>query len=115
MVVTVTKALKEQYQKHLILPISLPCRPYFRHIVQGIKDFEPEFYHFCLIASEASLARRIRARDGEAGAWALRQIPRCVKAFKDPEFEERLNTDIMSLENITETIFSRIVGRACFE
>jgi hypothetical protein len=110
MVVTVTQALHTQYQRHLILPISLPCHAYFQHIVQGLRTFEPEFYHFCLMASETTLSQRIRAREGEseAGKWAHRQIPRCLKAFMAPEYEEKLDTDTFPLEVIVNTITARI-------
>ncbi len=108
MVVTVTRALTEHYQRHLIMPISLPCQTYFHDIVHGITQFEPEFYHFCLLASEATLATRLMERHGEAREWALQQIPRCVQAFTAPEYEEKLDTDIHPLEEIVTKIFTRI-------
>jgi hypothetical protein len=108
MVVTVTRALYEQYHKHLILPISLPCPRYFQAIVDGICAFESNFLHFCLIASATTLEQRLRDRDGEAGTWARQQISRCLKAFEAPEYEEKLDTDALPLEDIVHTIFTRI-------
>ena len=114
MVVTVTRALKKQYQRHLILPISLPCQTYFQDIVEGLTALDSEFYHFCLLASETTLAQRIHARDGdsESGIWARRQIPRCVQAFKSPKYEEKLDTESFSIEQIVETIARRVTQPA---
>ena len=109
MVVYVTRALKSQYQKHLIMPIALPCKQYFQEIVQGIQQFEPEFYHFCLLASEATLTKRLMERDGKTNAWPRKQISRCLRAFEAPEYEVKLHNDNTSLEKIVQIIYARIM------
>ena len=71
-VIEVARQLHQQYKRHLIVPMSIPIPEYFQQIKAGFFEFEPELYHFCLMASALTIQRRLQQRGDAPGGWPER-------------------------------------------
>lgn len=107
LVVTTAKLLKETYGRTLIVPMTVWYEPYFDEIIEGLRQIEPNFHHFCLIATQETLRQRIHSRDF-AQEWSLQNIDRCTKAFCAPKFAKHIETDSKTPDEITIEILSSV-------
>lgn len=106
--VKVASELKQKYNKHLIVPMTIYKTPNFEYIHQGLQSLDPDLYHFCLIASEETIQGRLRARGDQLGGWSFQQTERCAAALRDNRFQEHIVTDELDTRGIIEIIMKRI-------
>jgi uridine kinase len=62
LVVKVANELKQKYNKHLIVPMTIYKHQNFEYIHSGFKNIDKDTYHFCLIASVETLHKRLSER-----------------------------------------------------
>ncbi|MEO6893276.1 MAG: AAA family ATPase [Ktedonobacteraceae bacterium] len=93
--ITTARLLKETYGRHLVMPMTIWHRPYFDEIIGGLRAIEPDFYHFCLTATEKTLYERLQARGDspEVFRWCWKQDEQCLAAFQSPAFAVHIATD----------------------
>lgn len=108
LVVQVAEHLKRQYNKHLIVPMTIFNKEYFQYIYEGFKNIDQETYHFCLIAEEATIHERLRFRGEKEGNWCFQQTSKCVAAFQTEQFALKIKTDGKSIDDIVKEIKSEI-------
>jgi broad-specificity NMP kinase len=108
LVVKTAEALIELYGKHLIVPMAIYNRKYFRHIYEGLKSIDKQTYHFCLVAKRETIHGRLRSRGEDEGNWCYLQAEKCIEAFQDPLFENRIQTDGLSPKEIVAIIAKSI-------
>ncbi|WP_226002722.1 AAA family ATPase [Paenibacillus sp. BJ-4] len=108
--VSIAKELKQKYNKHLIVPMTIYKPINYDYIYHGFKDIDEELYHFCLIASEETLRKRLTMRGDIIGGWQFQQIDKCVNAFRSNKFEEHIVTDKLNTDEIIDVILKRIGG-----
>lgn len=108
--VNIAKEMKHKYNKHLIVPMTIYKPINYDHIYHGFKDIDEELYHFCLIASEETLRKRLTMRGDIIGGWQFQQIDKCVSAFRSNKFEEHIVTDKLNTDDIIDVILKRIGG-----
>lgn len=110
LVVTTARLLKQTYGRTLVMPQTIWYRPYFDEIMDGLRQCEPDFYHFCLTASAETIHRRLSNREHtpEARIWIEQRIQRCVSAFESPAFAVQIATDDKTPEAIVDEILTRI-------
>jgi chloramphenicol 3-O-phosphotransferase len=106
--VQVADLLKMKYGKHLIVPMTIIHKDYFRYIFNGFKEIDEQTYHFCLIAKHETIHERLRKRGEIEGNWCFQQVQKCVEAHQDKCFEEHIMTDGVSVEEIAAYIGKRI-------
>ena len=108
-VATLADALHQNPGRVAIVPMTLANKAYFQEIMAGLAEKEVEVRHFTLVASPATLRRRIRWRlDRPASRkWALAQIDRCVAALADPAFEIHLSADARPIAAIAQEILEQ--------
>ncbi|MFC5701633.1 AAA family ATPase [Cohnella faecalis] len=100
------KYIDAEYDGILIVPMTVANPLYFNEIIGSLRNDGIVVNHFTLCASKEVLLRRLRSR-GEGGqSWAARQIDRCLAGFEDEAFRHHLQTDLMSIEAVAETIAS---------
>jgi hypothetical protein len=106
--VNIARELKRKYNKHLIVPMTIYKSEYFDYIYRGFKELDNELYHFCLIASEDTLKKRLTIRGDVVGGWQFQQIDKCVNAFRDSKYKDFILTDELSTSEILSTILKKI-------
>jgi chloramphenicol 3-O-phosphotransferase len=111
LVVETARHLLKTYKRTLIVPMTLWNRDYFLEIMDGLRTFEPQLFHFCLTATESTLLKRIQNRPSspQAYAWGCERIERCVSAFQDDMFAVQLSTDDRTPEELVAEILAHVV------
>lgn len=105
--VQTAEALQHQYYKHLIVPMTIYKPHIFEYIVHGFQRMDNQVHHFCLMASEDTIHKRLTGRGDEANGWTFQQTVKCVEAFKNARFEEHIITDEMTSDEVVSTILLR--------
>lgn len=95
LVVTVASMLKEGYGRTLIMPMTIWHKPYFEEIIGGLRQIEPDFHHFCLLAPEETIHRRLTQRGNppEQYPWLQERVERCTESLHAPEFATHIDTN----------------------
>lgn len=105
--VETARQLYQQYQRHLIVPMTLAFPEYFQQIKTGLAEVESDLHHFCLMASDQTLRQRLRERGDTPGGWTEQQMSRCQEAFASPQYEVYVDTDHLNTEAVVEFILAR--------
>ncbi|WEK56006.1 MAG: AAA family ATPase [Candidatus Cohnella colombiensis] len=100
--------VKRQYNRHLIVPMTLYKIHNFEYIYNGFRSLDEEVYHYCLIASEATIRQRLHTRGDTPEGWTYQQIDKCANALRDNRFQEHIDTDQLDSEQVIEQILNRI-------
>ncbi|GCE29103.1 tunicamycin resistance protein [Dictyobacter alpinus] len=112
LVIETARVLKQVYGRTLIIPIALWHRPYLEEITTGLRQLDPNLYHFCLTARKETLLNRLAQRQHEhteqALAWIQERIDRCVLAFDAPGFDVQIPTDDKQPAEIVTEILTHI-------
>lgn len=108
LVVKVANELKQKYDKHLIVPMTIYKSQNFEYIYNGFKNIDNDLYHFCLIASEQTLHKRLTERGDKPGGWTFQQSEKCKNILRDVIFEEHIVTDELDKDEIIDKIILRI-------
>lgn len=95
----------------VIVPMTIVRDDYFDEIV-GTLRADSDLRHYTLVASAATLRRRLRSRLETVGSlvfggdetWAVRQIDRCVTTLTDARYATHIATDDRGLDEVVETI-----------
>ncbi|MFW6599935.1 AAA family ATPase [Propionibacteriaceae bacterium Y2011] len=93
-----------------IVPMTIIRADYFDEVVGGLRDRGHDVRHFALVASTATVRRRLRGRgEGIIGhSWASRRIDEGLRSLQDPKFADHIPTDSLTIAQVAETI-----GRMC--
>ncbi|TXK80669.1 AAA family ATPase [Paenibacillus sp. N3.4] len=110
--VNIARELNQKYNKHLIIPMTIYKPINFEYISRGLEEIDNELYHFCLIASEETLRKRLTVRGDTIGGWQFQQIEKCVNAFRDSKFEKHIVTDELDTSEIINRILMNIEGNS---
>lgn len=108
LVVETAKQIKEQYNTHLIVPMTIRNHAYFTHISEGFKALDHEVYSFCLAASKETIHRRLVGRGEESGNWCFQQTTSCLEAYDKYEFGFRVDTEDKTVEEVVREILSQL-------
>jgi tRNA uridine 5-carbamoylmethylation protein Kti12 len=108
LVVKVANELKLKYNKHLIVPMTIYKLQNYEYIYNGFKNIDKELYHFCLIASEQTLFKRLTERGDKPGGWTFKQSEKCMNILRDNRFEEHIVTDNLDKNEIIDKILKRV-------
>ena len=106
--VEVAMRLFNQYKRPMIVPMTLAHIPYFAEIKGGLSQITPNFHHFCLTASTATIHQRLIERGDEPGSWTFQQSVRCVAAHQDPIFSEQIDSEDKNPQQIQDYILSQL-------
>ena len=96
----------------MIVPMTLVRDEYLDEIIGGLRSDGAQVCHFSLIASPATLRRRLRLRSGYGLArltgrdesWAIRQIDRCVAALESNRYATQIDTNDQAIDDVVERI-----------
>lgn len=108
MVIILASEIKQQYNKHLIVPMTIRNVEYFKYIFDGMKKIDNDIYHFCLTAPLDKIHSRLEQRGEIPNSWAFLQTEKCLKAYEEHDFSEYVDTQNISIEEVTQIILNKI-------
>lgn len=88
----------------LIVPMTVTNPVYFNEIVGRLRDEGVSVRHFTLWASRDVLLARLKGRGDGYNSWPARQVDRCLERLANPLFEEHLDTDHLSRDEVVGRI-----------
>lgn len=98
-------------RRTLVVPMTLANPAYLAQIRTGFKRIDPKLYHFCLTASLETIQKRLTRRgedDRDDISWPLGKARLYVPMFSDARYEEHINTETRSIEEIVRIILARV-------
>ena len=114
--VTVASDLIKKYNVNLIVPMTIYKKEYFDYIYNGLKKIDDSIYHFCLTASLDTIHKRLEKRGDIKGSWAYEQTSKCLKAYKEYNFNEYIDTEICTAKELVDSIFVKVnANKNCFK
>ncbi|WP_366296396.1 AAA family ATPase [Paenibacillus sp. AN1007] len=108
--VKTAREIKQKYNKHLIIPMTIYKNVNFDYIYNGLKEIDHDLHHFCLTASLDTIYERLAKRGDPFGGWQYQQAPKCVEAFKADQFETRIATDHLDTGGVVDLILQKVKG-----
>jgi hypothetical protein len=102
--VKVAQELKNKYNKHLIIPMTIYKTDNFEYIYNGLREVDKDIFHFCLIASEKTIHKRLSNRGDTPNGWTFQKSKKCIDAFKHSRFQEYIVTDEIGTKEVVESI-----------
>ena len=106
--VTIATHLRRQYQRHFIVPMTITNRDYFATICAGLRQLDPDFHHFSLLASHNTIHQRLAQRGDELGGWSFLQTERCVTALQTAVFATHLDAETHSPSELADIICQQV-------
>lgn len=105
--------LAQNCNRPIIIPMTLVNEDYFDEIVGSLRRRGVDVRHFTLVASRATLSKRIRRRLllPQAKRWVRAQMERCVSALESPLFEVHVQTDNRTVQEIVNEIRAQLPDR----
>ncbi|MCK6073852.1 AAA family ATPase [Paenibacillus silvae] len=108
--VKIAREVKQKYNKHLIIPMTIYKKENFDYIYNGLKEIDQDLHHFCLTASLDTIYERLAKRGDQFGGWQYQQASKCVEAFKADVFETRICTDELETGDVIDIILEKVKG-----
>ncbi|WP_426334569.1 AAA family ATPase [Paenibacillus silvae] len=108
--VKIAREVKQKYNKHLIIPMTIYKKENFDYIYNGLKEMDQDLHHFCLTASLDTIYNRLAKRGDQFGGWQYQQAPKCVEAFKADVFETRICTDQLETGDVIDIMLEKLKG-----
>lgn len=81
---------------------------YWDSIVGELKREGINVKHFTLAAAKPTLLKRLETRGEGEHSWAANQIDYCVEALSNESFEQIIQTDDLTPEEITNIILKSL-------
>ena len=99
--------LSKHFGGTIIVPMTIISPNYYDEIIGELRRCGVDVRHFVLCARAETVRKRLRKRMESVNSWAARQLPACLSAFENPIFENRIQTDSMSIPETAEEIAAR--------
>ncbi|KQY84040.1 tunicamycin resistance protein [Paenibacillus sp. Root52] len=109
--VTIAHELRQKYNKHLIVPMTIYNTERFEYIHGGLSELDSDLYHFTLMTSMETLHERIAKRGDKLGGWTYQQAVKCLKALQDARFEQHIITDGLTTDDVVKHIYSNVMQK----
>lgn len=92
------------YAGIIIVPMTIVNPQYFDDIVTRLRSSGVEVKHFTLLASHETLLKRLKKRGDNKDSWPAKQIDRCIASLSQELFEQHIQTDSLTPEQVIEHI-----------
>ncbi|WBW96449.1 AAA family ATPase [Oceanirhabdus sp. W0125-5] len=107
-VVMMAREIKKQYNRHLIVPMTIRDVEYFKYIYEGLKEIDDDIHHFCLTAPLDKIHSRLKERGDKPGSWSYKKTEECLETYKNYDFSEYIDTEKVSIEEVTKIIIDKV-------
>jgi cytidylate kinase len=101
---TLLKQVTESFKGIIIVPMTLTNEDYFQEIIGRLREDGIIVKHFTLSASKETIAKRLRKRFEGENSWAYQQMDKRLSFLSKETFQEHIQTDTLSIEEVVETI-----------
>lgn len=101
---SILRLLDSKHDGPIIVPMTLVNPVYFDEVIGELRKSGVEVKHFALVASKAVILERLRKRREGTNSWAAQQIDRCVAALSTEKFEQQIETDHLTIDQVVERI-----------
>ncbi|MFS0857503.1 tunicamycin resistance protein [Paenibacillus taichungensis] len=108
--VKVAREIRQKYDKHLIVPMTIYKSEQFSYIHRGLKELDTDLFHFTLLTSMETLHERLLKRGDKPDGWTFQQAVKCVEAFHGSRFEEYIQTDGQTTDDVVNFITSKVLS-----
>ena len=92
----------------IIVPMTVVNPQYYKEIIEKLACDGIEVQHFVLWASESTLKRRLKSRFEKEHSWPVQQIERCIKGLSSEVFEEKIDTNYLTIEQVAELVARKV-------
>lgn len=106
--VIMLREMAEQYDGIIIVPMTIVSPQYFQEIIGNLRKAGVMVHHFSLMASKEVILRRLRSRGEGTKSWAAKQIDRCIQGLNHEIFEEHMDTNMMTIDDVVTRIAARL-------
>jgi hypothetical protein len=100
------------FRSDIVVPMTFSNASYLQEIRQGISRFEPQVFHFCLVAPVEVVHARLRERGSDLnrpdGAWQFRRATECCAVHGQPMFAEQISAVGRGPEEIAQELVGHI-------
>lgn len=104
---TTLKYIGNHYDGPIIVPMTIVEKAYFEEIVGKLRNDGILVKHYVLWASKETLKKRLRSRGDGKNSWGRKNLDRCIEGLSQDVFQEKINTDHMTIEAVAETIAAK--------
>ena len=88
----------------IIVPMTIVNDKYYDEILNSLRKDKIEVRHFVLMASKEVLLNRLNGRGDLNDSWAAKQIDRCLESLSSDVYENKIQTDNMSVDDVVKSI-----------
>lgn len=99
--------LAEHYDGTLLIPMTITNRIYYDELVGKLAE-RLDVRVFLLCAKRETILSRLISRGETEDGWAAQQVDRCLTAFEKDIPGEKIWTDRIGIEEVTESILSTL-------
>lgn len=106
--------LARRWSADIVVPMAFSNPVYLDEIRDGIRNFEPRVFHFCLIAPTQVVVERLKRRgaDPEKQKWEYRRAEECCAAHVSDIFATHVNAVDRTPDELAEhLVLSVSAGR----
>jgi hypothetical protein len=109
-VATLRAAVAERPAASLIVPMTLDDPLHHAEIVGALRDGGVDLRHFTLLASPATLRRRLRRRLDwpSSRRWAMSRVEACSGALENAAFAEHIATAGLTIAQVATEVARRV-------
>lgn len=106
----IIKNISDNFDGTIIIPMTITNIEYYKEIIGRLRDSGITVNHFVLSVPKEILIKRLSEpeRSSDSREWAVKKIDVCTKTFLNCEFEGVINTENMSVDEITEYILKEV-------
>lgn len=96
--------IAKEYDGIVIAPMTIVDPKYYEEIIGKLKSDGILVKHYVLWASKETIQKRLRSRMDGKHSWGAQQINRCIKGLSHDIFQEKIDTEHMTVEMVAEII-----------
>ncbi|MGN8842626.1 AAA family ATPase [Niallia sp. HCP3S3_B10] len=98
------KQIAINYEGIIIVPMTITNEEYFHEILSRLRKDQIRVKHVTLMASKATIKKRLRSRLEGENSWAYKQAAARLQQLQRPLFKEHVETDNLTVEEVLEKI-----------
>lgn len=98
------KQIAIHYEGIIIVPMTITNEEYFHEILSRLREDQISVKHVTLMASKATIKKRLRSRLEGENSWAFKQAEARIQQLQRPLFKDHIDTDGLPIEEVLEKI-----------
>ena len=104
----IIRYMYDAFSGHIIIPMTIARVDYYNQTAGKLQENGLSIRHFVLTARKETIVQRLLQRGESRGCWAEMQIDRCLQAFRQYTYGEKVDTETLDAQAVADFIFDRI-------